>query len=290
MAEIKLTLKNAGDVKTVAEALRTHGVEWLAEIIEAQLPKAPAGEPTEPTEFGSIVRARADEFDDIALWHRGPGGGWESEDAAFVGSYSLLRDVEVLRVGVGPSPDRIRTLSDYFAVTFMSDLNREDAVRELSLFATRLLGMEPLPAAAPAEAVEADNAGLNFEEFCRLKDAIGVPLAKAPTEDQAREMLAYIERAEPSPEQVEAEPRDQIEALIAKWTEKYGYSPHALLEFASAVRELGGQQPGPSAAALAEWESDLLNMEARRDIAAAVLGAMDVDQYLIDAVVNARPR
>jgi len=41
---------------------------------------------------------------------------------------------------------------------------------------------------------------------------------------------------------------------------------------------------------LAQWETELLQSQERRDIAAAVLGAMDVDQYLIDAVVNARPR
>lgn len=38
---------------------------------------------------------------------------------------------------------------------------------------------------------------------------------------------------------------------------------------------------------LAEWENDLLNLQYRRDVAADVLRAMDVDQYLIDAVVNA---
>lgn len=41
---------------------------------------------------------------------------------------------------------------------------------------------------------------------------------------------------------------------------------------------------------LAAWETELLAQQDRREIAAAVLGAMDVDQYLIDAVVNARPR
>lgn len=41
---------------------------------------------------------------------------------------------------------------------------------------------------------------------------------------------------------------------------------------------------------LASWETELLQLQDRREVAAAVLGAMDVDQYLIDAVVNARPR
>lgn len=41
---------------------------------------------------------------------------------------------------------------------------------------------------------------------------------------------------------------------------------------------------------LAQWETELLNQQERREIAVAVLGAMDVDQYLIDAVAKARPR
>lgn len=41
---------------------------------------------------------------------------------------------------------------------------------------------------------------------------------------------------------------------------------------------------------LAEWETELLQQQDRREVAAAVLAAMDVDQYLIDAVTNARPR
>lgn len=41
---------------------------------------------------------------------------------------------------------------------------------------------------------------------------------------------------------------------------------------------------------LAEWETELLNTQYRRDVAVDVLTAMDVDQYLIDAVAKARPR
>lgn len=47
---------------------------------------------------------------------------------------------------------------------------------------------------------------------------------------------------------------------------------------------IGGPEP------LAQWETDLLNEQEVRDVASAVLSAMDVDQYLIDAVTNARPR
>lgn len=41
---------------------------------------------------------------------------------------------------------------------------------------------------------------------------------------------------------------------------------------------------------LAAWEVDLLNLQYRRDAAVAVLEAMDVDQYLIDAVRDASPQ
>jgi hypothetical protein len=52
------------------------------------------------------------------------------------------------------------------------------------------------------------------------------------------------------------------------------------------VLRIGIGEPEP----LAQWETELLGQQERREIAAAVLGAMDVDQYLIDAVANARPR
>jgi hypothetical protein len=103
---------NEHAIRALAEAARKSNLQLIAEQIEAQLPKAPVEEPTEPSEFGSMVRARADEFEVLSLWHRGPGGGWESEDAAFVGAYSMLRDVEVLRVGVGePTPEQVEAAS-----------------------------------------------------------------------------------------------------------------------------------------------------------------------------------
>lgn len=51
------------------------------------------------------------------------------------------------------------------------------------------------------------------------------------------------------------------------------------------VLRVGVGEPKP----LAEWETELLQHQERREIAAAVLAAMDVDQYLIDAVTNATP-
>jgi hypothetical protein len=52
------------------------------------------------------------------------------------------------------------------------------------------------------------------------------------------------------------------------------------------VLRVGIGEPEP----LAQWETELLNQQERREVASAVLSAMDVDQYLIDAVANARPR
>lgn len=60
-----------------------------------------------------------------------------------------------------------------------------------------------------------------------------------------------------------------------------------VIEEASDVEVLRvGIGPDP----LAQWETELLGLQERREVAAAVLAAMDVDQYLIDAVSNARPR
>lgn len=75
---------------------------------------------------------------------------------------------------------------------------------------------------------------------------------------------------------------------------------HALLAQIATARELGDMQrqlidtlapptgPAPVDAARDEY-SNAVNLELRRSIAANVLEAMDVDQYLIDAVRNATP-
>jgi hypothetical protein len=59
----------------------------------------------EPTEYGSIIRARASEYEEWVRWSKPTAEpGWFSEFGAFVGGYQMLRDVEVLRIGVGPLP------------------------------------------------------------------------------------------------------------------------------------------------------------------------------------------
>lgn len=58
-----------------------------------------SGEPLEPTEFGSIVHARMSLYDEPTLWQRTSGGGWSSEDGAFVGSYQFLRDITIVQSG-----------------------------------------------------------------------------------------------------------------------------------------------------------------------------------------------
>lgn len=56
----------------------------------------------EPAEFGSVIRARMDEVEPLELWQRHGGGtAWISESGAYVGGFSMLRDVVVLRVGLG---------------------------------------------------------------------------------------------------------------------------------------------------------------------------------------------
>jgi hypothetical protein len=87
---------------SIAELVRAHGYRWIAESIEEQV--KPAIE--EPTEFGSLVRARS--FGPLSmLWQRSPVNGkhyWESENGA-VDVWSELTDVEVLRVGIGENDD-----------------------------------------------------------------------------------------------------------------------------------------------------------------------------------------
>jgi hypothetical protein len=72
----------------------------LRDSIEEQV--KPAIE--EPTEFGSIVRARCSDTGPLSyLWQQAPPMGrhyWESEKGA-VEVWSELTDVEVLRVGIG---------------------------------------------------------------------------------------------------------------------------------------------------------------------------------------------
>ncbi len=66
--------------------------------------KPPVEQPAveEPTEFGSVILARADEREQRVRWTSPTSEpGWWSEFGAFVGGFQMLRDVEVLRVGIG---------------------------------------------------------------------------------------------------------------------------------------------------------------------------------------------
>ena len=73
-------------------------VNELRDQIRAQIVIPP---PAEPKEFGSIVRARVTAHAELSLWVRQSNGPWYSEHGAYVGEYRDLRDVEVLRVGIG---------------------------------------------------------------------------------------------------------------------------------------------------------------------------------------------
>jgi hypothetical protein len=190
----------------VAKSARADGYHWIAEQIEAQLPKAPVEEPT-----GDVVVAP------VSGWFFKPGGdlGWVRDD-----------------------------LRPY---TWKGVLDFGDPIvyrRE--------------PATAPAEVVEADRApALTFDEFCLLKDVVGAPLAKslADAPGKARDLLAYIKPAEPTPEQVEAASApiggDAIDALVQEYAPESFESANAddierrkLRAFAARVLEVGGQQPG----------------------------------------------
>jgi hypothetical protein len=89
----------------IAEHARAKGYEWIAQSIEEQV--KPAIE--EPTEFGSIVRARhPTDPDGVAaeLWQMSPTHGqhyWQSESEQLA-VWSELRGPEVLRVGIGEQP------------------------------------------------------------------------------------------------------------------------------------------------------------------------------------------
>lgn len=110
MSEIKLTLE---DPELFAKQLTHAAKHWddgratpigmalhmAAHQIEEQLPKPPI---EEPTEFGSVIRARMGEREPLELWQRHGGGiAWISESGAYVGGFSMLRDAVVLRVGLG---------------------------------------------------------------------------------------------------------------------------------------------------------------------------------------------
>lgn len=70
--------------------------------------------------------------------------------------------------------------------------------------------------------------------------------------------------------------------------EHYWQDAHGCVEVWSELTDVEVLRVGLGPEPLAE--RDPLNEQEVRDVATAVLSAMDVDQYLIDAVANARPR
>jgi len=171
VSEIKLTLD---DPKLFARRLRVAANDYgvsngeglgsalreAADQIDAQA-KAPVEEPTEPpepTQYGSIILARASEHEQHERWCSPTSEpGWYSEFGGFVGGYQMLRDVEVLRVGIGEPAAALR--STLAVLVELHDGPRDDHYRSrkpLAWQAARDALGEPAP--SPAEAVEADKA------------------------------------------------------------------------------------------------------------------------------------
>lgn len=88
-------------IRGAVQALRTAGLDAMADDMEAHL--KPAIE--EPKEFGSVVRAGFDAHTDRVLWVRTPGGWYAEEKHGFHAFFAGLHDPEVLRVGIGDSPE-----------------------------------------------------------------------------------------------------------------------------------------------------------------------------------------
>lgn len=95
--EVTISLPGVSDARYVATMYRERGNSWLADLVESQIPE-PAIE--EPTEFGSMVRARSDKLfvladvtgDDDMRWC-GQNGLWCR--------FANLDVVEAVRVGIG---------------------------------------------------------------------------------------------------------------------------------------------------------------------------------------------
>lgn len=80
--------------------------QYLIDAVRNAKPPVDQMKPAEPTEYGSIILARSDEREQRVRWMSPTSEpGWYSEFGAFVGGYQMLRDVEVLRIGVGERPD-----------------------------------------------------------------------------------------------------------------------------------------------------------------------------------------
>lgn len=140
-----------------------------------------------------------------------------------------------------------------------------------------------------AAALRADAAASNF---VNLRDLLLVEIVELEKRaDSIEEQVPTVEEPTEFGSIVRAGYDERSDRILWQrgskggWTgEDGGYVASFDWLYRPEVLRVGvGPQP------LAEWESDLLNFQYRRDTAAAVLMAMDVDQYLIDAVVNATP-
>lgn len=122
-----------------------------------------------------------------------------------------------------------------------------------------------------------------------LQDALNVLKASAawdsPSAARLRELRDSIqEQVKPAIEEP-TEFGSVVRASCPAWTRVH--EMWSELTDVEVLRVGVGDEKGEP---LAEWETDLLQQQERREVAGAVLAAMDVDQYLIDAVANARPR
>lgn len=246
MPEIKLTL-DEGDAKTVAEALRANHVEWLAEIVERQLPKAPV---EEPTEAYSLVRARwtADGAEEPVVFIRarsasedaGSEYSWGTIDAEY--SFAGMADPEVLRVGVGEP------------ATPPTEAVEADEVRELRLDLQACHAT--LEAVALALREEADDIGANdpaADFLNKWADRIQ-PAAAEPTPEQVEADPAQDEQAHARyyAQAASAPAGDAIEALVASFVDLIWHGidndkiawHNAARDLAARVLEVGGQQSG----------------------------------------------
>jgi hypothetical protein len=201
---------NEHAIRRAVEVLRAAHLDIMAADVEAQLPKASV---EEPTEFGSVVAASVAGRPAPVKWHMSPMNGkhyWESEFAA-VELWSELRDVDVLRVGIGEPASEVAASALKLAEIRMfgtvdGDLLSDESelpVGELRrlLWTADADDITPweidggLPAPSAAEAVEADKDG-----FCSCyPDGAATDCGI----QSHREFAARL-APEPSPVQVEA--------------------------------------------------------------------------------------
>ena len=147
----------------------------IARQVREQMPKSTI---TEPTEFGSIVRAGLDGVRDRVLWQRHE-EGWTSKDGAYVSNLDWLDHPEVLRVGIGGLPPL--TAADLSRMSIEANAARN--------------GPHSTPAPSP---VEAEPAGHWWIATTFFADDADDEKAKVcgpfPTKDAALQVRESLER------------------------------------------------------------------------------------------------